>query len=181
MYFYEKPLSELTDEEWEQICMKCGKCCMCKYSEGEVIHFSNQMCSFFDIKKGICSCYSKRFEMAENECKKVSLELMKEDINLLPPSCAYRRLYEGRGLPEYHPLITGNPKSAILAGQTVKSLKVFSEKAQEEAVQKLAVVAVEEQWTEAKIKQKLARICKKFALKWLETYPFVARAKEPAV
>ena len=181
MYFYEKPLSELTDEEWEKICMKCGKCCMCKYSDGEVIHFSNQMCKFFDVKKGICSCYSDRLDIADGECKKISLELLEKEISLLPPSCAYRRLYEGRGLPEYHPLVTGNPKSAIEAGQTVKSLKVFSEKAQNEAVQALAVAAVQEQWTEAKIKQKLSKICKKFALKWLETYPYVTNIKEPAV
>jgi len=180
MNFYEKPLSELTDEEWEQICMKCGKCCMCKYTDGEVVHFSNQMCQFFDVKKGICSCYSKRFEMAESECKKVSLELMKEDINLLPPSCAYRRLYEGRGLPEYHPLITGNPKSAILAGQTVKSLKVFSEKTLKDTVNAVLDKCSKENWTEAKLKRKIAQINKKFALIWLETYSFTT-AKEPAV
>lgn len=180
MYFYEKPLRELTDEEWEQICMKCGKCCMCKYSEGDVIHFSNQMCRFFDIKKGTCSCYSERFKIAESECKKVSMELLETEIDLLPPSCAYRRLYEGRGLPEYHPLLTGNPKSAIEAGQTVKSLPVFSEKTLRDKVDIALDKCAKENWTEAKLKRKIAQISKKFALKWLETYPFT-NAKEPAV
>jgi len=171
MNFYEKPLSELTDEEWEQICMRCGKCCMCKYSDGDVIHFSNHMCQFFDVKKGICSCYSNRFDVAGNECKKISIDLLEKYLNLLPPSCAYRCLYEGRGLPSYHPLLTGDPKSVENAGQTVKSLQIFSENAQSDAVLKLLKIAARKHWTEAEIMQKASEIFEKFKLRWLETYP----------
>jgi len=171
MNFYEKPLSEFSDEEWEQICMKCGKCCMCKFSENDVVHFSNQMCKFFDIQKGECSCYSTRFDVAKGECQKVSMELLENDLGLLPPSCAYRRLYEGRGLPSYHPLITKNPKSVIDAGQTVKSLPVFSENAQGDAVQSLLKTAFQQHWSEVKIMYKVSRICKRYSLKLLETYP----------
>lgn len=180
MYFYEKPLSELQDEEWEQICMKCGKCCMCKYSEKDMIYFSNQMCRFFDLKKGRCSCYSQRFEITGGECKKVSVDLLEHHLELLPPSCAYRRLYEGRGLPEYHPLLTGDIKSVIKAGKTVKSLPVFSEDDEEKAVQKLYKTAIRCKMSLPEIRKKIQQIHEKFSLHWLESYPLHS-CKKPTV
>jgi len=170
MNFYEKPLSELTAEEWEQICMKCGKCCMCKYSEGDVIHFSNYMCRFFDVKKCRCSCYNKRFEMAEDDCKKVTLDLLEDEIYLLPPSCAYRSLYEGRGLPAYHPLLTKDAKSVEKAGESVKTLAVVSENGLEETLEKALHKAVENHWSEKRLMRKVAQIEEKFKLRWLFSY-----------
>ena len=175
MNFYKKPLSALSDEEWEQICLKCGKCCMCKYSDGNIIHFSNYMCQFFDIKKGICSCYDDRIETAQGECVKVNLDLLEHNLELLPPSCAYRRLYEGRGLPSYHPLLTGDPNSAIKAKQTVKSLPVISENTREKALNALLRKIKKYHLTEAQINQKLAYINEKCSLKWLESYPFPSK------
>lgn len=144
---------------------------MCKYSENGMILFSNQMCRFFDLKKGICSCYMERFNVANLECKKVSLELLEHELYLLPPSCAYRRLYEGRGLPAYHPLLTQDAKSVVKAKQTVKSLPVFSEDAESDATMALVDTALKEKLDASEIKRRFSEIRKRFKLKWLETYP----------
>jgi len=179
MDFYEKPLSELTSEEWEKICLKCGKCCMCKYSGDGLIHFSNHICHYFDLNKGLCSCYEERFEVAKGDCKKVSLELLENDLGLLPPSCAYRSLYEGRGLPVYHPLLTKDPKSVEKAGKTLKSLPVFSEKAKDDALMDLLKQVSQKRLSRDDVIQKAKEIHDKFALRWLESYPYPNETEKP--
>ena len=41
-------------------------------------------------------------------------------LKWLPPTCAYRLLSEGKDLPEWHPLITGDPDTVHLAGISVR-------------------------------------------------------------
>lgn len=38
----------------------------------------------------------------------------------LPETCAYRLLAEGRTLPAWHPLITGDPDSVMRSGHSVR-------------------------------------------------------------
>ena len=42
------------------------------------------------------------------------------DFGWLPNTCAYRLLYEGKVLPEWHPLVSGDPDSVKKAGVLIQ-------------------------------------------------------------
>jgi uncharacterized cysteine cluster protein YcgN (CxxCxxCC family) len=49
-----------------------------------------------------------------------------EKLKWLPKTCAYRLVMEGKPLPKWHPLMSGDPQSVHLAGISVKG-KVITE------------------------------------------------------
>ena len=55
-----------------------------------------------------------------------------EAVQWLPASCAYRRLSEGLDLPDWHPLLTGEPESVHTAGISMRS-RAMSENEAENA------------------------------------------------
>jgi hypothetical protein len=53
-------------------------------------------------------------------------ENVAECAEFAPPTCAYRLLVEGRDLPDWHPLVSGDPDSVHAAGISVRG-RVVSE------------------------------------------------------
>lgn len=138
-YWEEKSLSEMTESEWEGICDGCAKCCLHKYIDdesveeaiptdninaGEKILFTNIVCTLLNTKTCSCTRYSERSVLVP-DCVKLTKDNLK-DIFFMPPSCSYRRLHEGRGLPSWHPLLNRNKKTAMhRAGMSVRGKTVF--------------------------------------------------------
>jgi uncharacterized cysteine cluster protein YcgN (CxxCxxCC family) len=115
-----KSLAEMSNEEWESLCDGCARCCLNKLEDwdtGEII-WTNVACTLLDGETCQCKDYKNRFDKVP-DCLQLTPKLVSE-LSWLPPTCAYRLLDEGKDLPDWHPLITGDPNSVFEAGITVK-------------------------------------------------------------
>jgi len=121
-----KSLDEMSFEEWESLCDRCGQCCLHKTedeSTGNVFH-TIIACRLLDLEQCCCSDYEHRMDQVA-ECLKITPVGFKR-MHLLPESCAYRRLSEGKPLEWWHPLISNDPETVHLADISVLG-KVLSE------------------------------------------------------
>lgn len=115
-----KKLSEMTNAEWESLCDRCGRCCLVVLEDDEergAYYETDVVCHLFDVKKRRCTDYENR-----NVRVPTCVRLAPDNVGALdwmPKTCAYRRLARGEGLPEWHPLLTGDPKSVMRAGVAV--------------------------------------------------------------
>tara|TARA_R110001592_G_scaffold363359_1_gene685139 strand:- start:511 stop:912 length:402 start_codon:yes stop_codon:yes gene_type:complete len=116
----------MSPTEWESICDGCAKCCLHKLEDddtGEIFH-TNVACKLLDENSCQCSDYDNRFSKVP-DCFKLTPENLGQQ-SWLPSSCAYRLLYEGKPLPLWHPLVSGDSKSMHASGMSVRG-KVVAE------------------------------------------------------
>jgi uncharacterized cysteine cluster protein YcgN (CxxCxxCC family) len=111
-FWKNKKLAEMSSEEWEQLCDGCAKCCLHKLENEDTgeVHYTRVACRLLNIETCRCSNYPNRHTLIP-ECAHLSAK-HPEYFAWLPETCAYRRIYEGRPLPDWHPLITGTVASA---------------------------------------------------------------------
>ena len=111
-----KPLNRMTPDEWESLCDGCGICCLEKEEDEDtgVIETTSVACAFLDTNTCQCTIYHER------------LRLNPECIDLKPKTIKRTTwLPEGRELPWWHPLASGDPKTVHQAGISVRG-KVLS-------------------------------------------------------
>ncbi len=118
------PLSRMTHAQWESLCDGCAKCCLEKLEDEETqeIYYTNISCNLLDTERCRCTHYRERSVLVPT-CVTLKLEHL-EDPYWLPPTCAYRLLAEGRDLPDWHPLVSGDPASVERAGHSVRGRSV---------------------------------------------------------
>ncbi len=119
--FWDRPLTDLTRPEWEALCDGCGKCCLNKLEDEDTaeVALTRVACRLLDGATCQCSRYERRHEYVP-ECIVLTPKTLKKNLYWLPVTCAYKRLYQGRGLPDWHPLLTGDPESPHRAGVTMR-------------------------------------------------------------
>ncbi len=124
-----KTLAEMSAEEWESLCDGCGRCCLHKLRDDETgaLTFTNVACRLLDLESCRCSDYVNRRERVP-DCVGLTPQAL-DSIDWLPPSCAYRRLAEGRGLAWWHPLVSGDPATVHAAGVSVRGRAVDERRA----------------------------------------------------
>ncbi len=123
--FWDLPLTALTPPEWEALCDGCGKCCLNKLEDedtGEVA-FTRVACRLLDGESCRCAQYPIRKQFVP-ECVVLTPKTIAKVAYWLPSTCAYKLLHEGAQLPDWHPLLTGDPESVHAAGQSVRGWTV---------------------------------------------------------
>lgn len=131
--FWELPLSALTPSEWEALCDGCGKCCLNKleFEDTGEVEFTRVACRLLDAQTCRCRSYLDRHQFVP-ECVRLSPESLHKIAYWMPASCAYRLLHQGKSLPDWHPLLTGDPDTVHLAGQSVRGWTVSERDVPEE-------------------------------------------------
>lgn len=124
-----KSLVEFTPEEWEAVCCRCGKCCLIKLQDedSDEIYYTDIVCRYFNHDNCCCSCYEDRCKLVP-ECLKLNINNV-DKIQWMPQDCAYRILYTTGRLPDWHPLLTGQPLADkhSIKGRCISELLVNEE------------------------------------------------------
>ncbi|MBU1280404.1 MAG: YcgN family cysteine cluster protein [Alphaproteobacteria bacterium] len=119
------PLKKMTPEEWEALCDGCGKCCLNKIEDADTgeVFLTRVACRLLDDQSCQCGQYQIRKNLVP-ECIQLSPETIETHAYWMPVTCAYRLLWQGRELPDWHPLLTGDPESVHAAGVSVRGRTV---------------------------------------------------------
>lgn len=130
-FWKEKKLTELSEKEWESLCDGCAKCCLYRLEDEDTrqIYFTNVHCRLLDTQTGRCTDYANRSTRVP-DCVTITPAVL-ADPYWLPRSCAYRLLAEGRDLPAWHPLLSGDPLTVVRAGQRVCGRTICEDDADE--------------------------------------------------
>lgn len=144
-FWTNKSLSQLSKGEWEALCDGCGRCCLQKFKSPTTgkIFYTWVSCYLLDLETCHCSEYDLRHILVP-DCLKLKPDNIHK-LRWLPTTCAYRLLAEGRDLPPWHPLISGDPRSVREAGISIHNRAISEEHVHPDDVQNFRIK--EKFWT----------------------------------
>jgi len=124
--FWERvPLRNLAPREWEALCDGCGRCCLNKLEDAETgeVALTRVACRLLDNDTCRCGQYAIRHQIVP-ECILLTPATIEKHAYWLPATCAYKLLWEGKALYDWHPLISGDPATVHEAGISVRGWTV---------------------------------------------------------
>ena len=122
-FWERKPLKKMSPKEWEALCDGCGKCCLNKIEDAETgeVALTRIACRMLDDETCKCAHYEMRRKFVP-DCLSLTINTIQDHMYWLPQTCAYRLLAEKKPLPDWHPLITGDPDSVHYAGISMQGM-----------------------------------------------------------
>ena len=120
-FWENKSLDTLNQSEWEALCDGCGRCCLNKLEDADTgeVALTRVACRLLDDATCRCAQYDIRKSLVP-ECISLTPETIEKHAYWLPETCAYKLLWEGRGLHDWHPLISGDPDTVHQAGISMR-------------------------------------------------------------
>jgi len=142
-FWEEKSLAEMSDAEWEALCDGCARCCMVKLEDEDTaeVHYTALVCDLLDEQNCRCTRYPERHQLVP-DCIEFDADLA-GTLRWLPHTCAYRRLAEGRGLADWHPLVSGRAASVHEAGISVRGKVLHASQVHEDEMEEHVIRWVE--------------------------------------
>ena len=126
------PMDDLTRPEWEALCDGCGKCCLNKLEDEDgKVGLTRVSCRLLDGDTCQCTRYPIRHQFVP-ECIVMTPKTLEDNMYWLPQTCAYRLIYEGRDLYDWHPLISGDPETVHAAGVSMKGRTISEQEVHED-------------------------------------------------
>lgn len=124
-FWERKSLDRMTRREWEALCDGCGKCCLNKLEDEDTgeIELTRVACRLLDDATCLCAHYEIRHQFVP-ECIVLRPSTLEKNLYWMPETCAYRLLWEGKPLYDWHPLISGDPESVHRAGVSLRGQTV---------------------------------------------------------
>lgn len=118
--FWERPIGDLTADEWEALCDGCGQCCLHKAEDEDTgaIYHTNVACKLLDIQHARCIDYPNRKRQVP-DCVRLTPHLART-LEWLPDTCAYRLRADGEPLPAWHYLLCGDREAVHQVGVSVR-------------------------------------------------------------
>jgi uncharacterized cysteine cluster protein YcgN (CxxCxxCC family) len=115
-----KQLHEMTPQEWESLCDGCGRCCLVKLEDEDtgIIYTTDVSCRLLDCSTCRCTDYANRHQLVD-DCIKLDPDNV-DELGWLPATCAYRLVWEGKPLEDWHPLVSGSSETLHEAGISVR-------------------------------------------------------------
>lgn len=119
------PLKQMTPGEWEALCDGCGKCCLNKleFEDTGEVAYTSVACRLLDDATCQCSNYANRRDFVP-ECVFLTPKSLPKAAYWMPSTCAYKLLYQGKPLPDWHPLLTGDRETTHSSGNSMRGRTV---------------------------------------------------------